>query len=52
MKYLIVAFCLILIIAAVIILIRFLRDSFKGKCCENCKNCNIENCPNRTDRNT
>lgn len=51
MKYFIIAFCLLLILLALFILFRFLKDSFKGKCCENCKGCNAANCQHRAGKN-
>lgn len=45
MKYVVIAFCIILILLAVYILIKTLRSSFKGNCCGGCAGCKMKgNC--------
>lgn len=55
MKYVVIAICVLLIIIALLILVRFIRDSFKGKCCNHCSGCSQNHCcpnskPNKKNR--
>ena len=45
MKYLVIAFCVILVALAIVIFIRNIRSSLKGKCCNGCDGCSMKgNC--------
>jgi len=45
MKYVVIAFCILIILLAVYILIKTLRSSFKGNCCGGCAGCKLKgNC--------
>lgn len=39
MKYLVIGICAVLIVLAVWLFVRNIRNIAKGKCCEGCKGC-------------
>lgn len=42
MPELIIVVCILLAVLAVFILVRTIYRSFKGRCCEGCKTCNLK----------
>ncbi len=38
-KYIIIGICILLIVLALVLFVRNLRNMAKGKCCEGCKGC-------------
>ncbi len=39
MKYIVIGFCILLIILAIFIVIKHIRNGLKGKCCSDCTKC-------------
>lgn len=56
MKYIIIAFCVLIIIYAILILIKSLINMSKGQCCEGCDGCPSNHIcssnPDNIDKNT
>jgi len=50
MKYIIIAICIALIILAIYIVIKTIRSSLKGDCCNGCAGCSMKNKCSRPEK--
>lgn len=42
MKELVIVVCVFLVLLAIFIIVKNIRQALKGKCCEGCKTCNLK----------